>query len=127
MNAKKLLLAALLASPLIVGLPSQAAHAQASFDLRIGTPPPPPRAYVLPPPRRGYVWAPGYWNWNGRRHVWVNGVWARERRGYVYSAPVWVQEGDRWRFRRGGWGRGDRDRDGIPNRFDHHPNNPHRR
>jgi len=58
MNAKKILLAAMLASPLLMALPLQSAQAQV-FDLRIGTPPPPPRVVEVPPPRPGFVWAPG--------------------------------------------------------------------
>jgi len=51
-----------------------------------------------------------------------------------------VQHGDRWGYRAGNWSRGDRDHDGIPNRydrdrdgdgvpnrFDRAPNNPYRR
>lgn len=62
------------------------------------------------------------------------------RRGYYYSEPVWVQRGERWERRGGNWARGDRDRDGIPNRmdrdrdgdgvpnrYDRAPNNPNRR
>jgi hypothetical protein len=105
MNGKKILIAALIASsPLLAALPMQAAQAQ-TFDLRIGTPPPPPRVIVAPAPRRGYVWAPGYWNWQGRRHVWQEGHWERERRGYHYAAPEWRQDGDRYGLRRGHWAR----------------------
>lgn len=83
----------------------------------------------MPASRAGYLWTPGYWGWRGNRHYWVNGAWVRERRGYVYSHLGWVQEGDHWRFNRGTWARGggDRDRDGVPNRFDRHPDNPNRR
>ena len=107
MNVRKVLIAALVASPIAVALPLEAAHAQASFDLRIGTPPPPPPPRIIapPPPRAGHVWAPGYWNWNGRRHVWVDGRWMRERRGYRYAAPEWRPDGDRYGFRRGHWER----------------------
>lgn len=94
-------------------------------DVRVA--PPPPRQEVVPAARAGYAWAPGYWDWRGRRHVWVNGHWERARRGYVYRDPTWVQQGDRWRLQRGAWARGgDRDRDGVPNRVDNHPNNPRR-
>lgn len=103
---------------------STGAVARDVVNIRIA--PPAPRVEVVPAPRAGYLWAPGYWNWRGNRHVWVNGNWVRARRGYVYMQPVWVQEGDRWRFRHGAWGRGDRDRDGVPNRFDRHPDNPRR-
>src|SRR5829696_1586910 len=104
------------------------------IDVRVA--PPPPRQEVVPEARRGYLWVPGYWDWRGRRHVWVNGHWERARRGYAYRAPEWVQEGDRWRLRRGAWDRDrdgipnrldrDRDGDGIPNRRDKHPNDPRR-
>ncbi len=100
MKIASVMFVALLGS--LSAVPLESARAQASFDLRIGTPPPPPRVVVEPPPpRRGYVWAPGYWNWNGRRHVWVDGNWVRERRGYHYAAPEWRQDGDRYGFRRG--------------------------
>jgi len=67
--------------------------------------PPPPRVVPAPPPRRGFVWMPGYWRWNGHRHVWVKGRWERDRRGYAYSAPHWEPEGPRWRWVPGGWAR----------------------
>ena len=105
MLARKLLLAAAIASPLFVAIAPTPAAAQASFDLRIGTPPPPPRAVYVPPPRRGFVWAPGYWAWNGRRHVWHDGHWERERRGYRYVPPEWREDGGQYGFRRGGWER----------------------
>jgi hypothetical protein len=72
--------------------------------------------------------------------VWVAGRYLRERPGYLYHAPHWVQRNNGWYMERGRWGRrGDRDRDGVPNRydrdrdndgvpnrFDSHPNNPRR-
>ena len=89
-----------------------------------------PKAYsnvTAPVVRPGYAWVPGYWDWRGNRHVWVNGTWVRARPGYHYSQPTWVHEGDHWRLTRGGWNRGDRDRDGVPNRYDRQPDNPYRR
>ena len=105
MSLRNVWIAALIASPLTIALPPQTAHAQAAFNLRIGTPPPPPRVVVQPRARRGYVWAPGYWKWNGRRHVWVDGGYIRERRGYRYVAPGWDQDRDAYKFRRGHWER----------------------
>lgn len=82
--------------------------------------PPAPLYEAVPAPRHGYVWAPGHWEWNGRRHIWAPGVWIVERPGYVYNAPTWYR-GDRgWIMRPSGWtpyGR-DRDRDGVPDRFE---------
>ena len=90
--------------------------------------PPPARYEAAPAARRGYVWVPGYWNIRGNRHVWQAGYWQRARAGYSYVQPGWVQRDNRWEFNRGRWNRGnrDRDRDGVPNRFDRAPNNPNR-
>src|SRR3954471_11244492 len=33
--------------------------------------PPAPRVEDTPAPREGYVWAPGYWSWDGSNYVWV--------------------------------------------------------
>lgn len=121
---KHLLLAALVAGSFgSIPLP-------ASADVVVvRTAPPPPRAERIPAPRRGYVWAPGHWEWRAGHHVWVNGSWMRERRGYVYHAPTWVERDGRWVMERGTWVRGggrDRDGDGVPNRYDARPNNPNR-
>ena len=89
--------------------------------------PPPSRVEVVPAPRRGYEWAPGYWNWQGRHHVWHAGTWVRARPGYVYSSPTWVEHDGRWQFRQSQWARRDNDRDGVPNGADRRPNDPTRR
>ena len=86
-----------------------------------------PRYEVVPAARPGYLWTPGYWDYRRGRHYWVGGTYVRERRGYVYAQPAWEQRGGAWHFNRGGWNRGDRDHDGVPNRFDNHPDNPYRR
>lgn len=122
-------------------------------DVFVGAAPPAPLVERIPPPRHGYVWAPGHWEWNGRRHIWVRGYWIAERPGYAYSAPVWVQRGGGWYLEPERWTpyRGyehrrlygereryeheryeherhhDRDGDGVPNRYDNHPDNPYRR
>jgi len=101
--------------------------------------PPPPRSEPIPQARRGYVWAPGHWEYRHGRYVWTRGTWLRERHGYAYNAPNWVERDGRWMMERGGWRRGDRDGDGIrngrdhdrdgdgiPNRMDSRPNNPNR-
>ncbi|AMO99341.1 hypothetical protein CAter10_1575 [Collimonas arenae] len=98
--------AALIAVSAAAFMPSQA-MAQIGVNITIGTPPPPPRYEVVPPPRVGYVWAPGYWNWDGRRHVWAGGHWERARSGYLYDRPEWRQGPNGWELRRGGWRQGD--------------------
>jgi hypothetical protein len=91
--------------------------------------PPPPKHEAVPAARRGYEWAPGYWNWTGHKFAWTRGHWERARAGQQYQHPEWQQGKDGWQFNRGGWQngpRGDKDGDGVANRADDHPNNPHR-
>jgi hypothetical protein len=123
MNMKKLLIAALLAG----SLGSVVSVAEAAVVV-VREAPPAPRHEVVPAARRGYVWAPGHWEWRHNRYQWVRGTWLRDRRGYVYNAPAWEERDGRWMMQRGGWARGHRDRDGdgVPNRVDDHPNNPNR-
>ena len=89
--------------------------------------PPELRVEPAPQPRRGYQWVPGYWDWNGRHHVWKSGSWVHERHGYAYAAPTWVETKGKWHLQRGRWAKHDRDGDGVPNGQDRHPDNPNRR
>jgi hypothetical protein len=82
-----------------------AAAAQISIGVGIGVAPPPPRFERVPPPRRGYVWAPGYWRWDGHHHIWAGGYWVRGRAGHHYVPAHWVHNGRGWRFREGHWSR----------------------
>ena len=124
---RKLLLAALAVSS--IGLAPLPAAAQVNFYLDVA--PPAPRYEVIPAPRAGYVWQPGVWEWRGDRHYWKRGYWVRERPGYYWHPSRWEQRDGRWVMERGKWAReryaryddrrgpgGDRDRDGVPNRFD---------
>jgi hypothetical protein len=97
---------------------------QAQVVIRVA--PPPPREEPMPPPRRGYVWAPGHWEWRNGRHAWVRGNWIRARRGQHWQPDRWVERNGRYQLERGRWARGDRDGDGVPNRVDARPNNPNR-
>jgi hypothetical protein len=117
---KKLIVASILAA----SIGSIATSTSAATYVRIA--PPPPREEAVPPPRAGYVWTGGHWDWRNNRHHWVGGNWLRERRGYRYNQPAWVERNGRWNMERGNWRRGDRDGDGVPNRFDRAPNNPNR-
>ncbi|HXF78280.1 MAG TPA: YXWGXW repeat-containing protein [Usitatibacter sp.] len=126
---RKLLLGALATASIgVMPLPSLA-----DTGIFVDIAPPAPRYEVVPSPRAGYAWVPGFWDWRGRRHVWVKGHFERERAGFVYAPNHWVEEGGRWRLDRGHWDRHvasnerDRDHDGVPNRFDRAPDNPNRR
>ena len=48
---------------------SESLNARAIVDIDVA--PPAPREEVVPAPRVGFVWAPGYWNWDGHKHVWA--------------------------------------------------------
>ena len=81
-----------------VALASSPAAAHTSVGIQFGAPAP---VYVAPQPvygpAYGRVWVPGHWEWQGHRHAWVPGYYTRPHHA--------------------GWQR-DRDRDGIPNRYD---------
>lgn len=79
--------------------------AQVSVNLMLGDAPPPVRYEVVPAARPGYLWAPGFWNWNGRGHVWSAGHWERARSGQLYEPAEWRQDGDQWKLKRGEWKR----------------------
>ena len=78
---------------------------QSRDNLVVGVAPPVARGEVVPRPRVGYVWAPGYWRWNGRHYVWAGGYWVRARPGYHWVAPRWSPYGARWRYAPGYWAR----------------------
>jgi hypothetical protein len=96
---KKILVAALALGAISIPIVSEAR------TVIVEVAPPPARVEVVPAPRVGYVWAPGYWNWNGHRHVWVGGRWVGERHGYHWEAHHWEEREGHWHFREGGWRR----------------------
>lgn len=143
MEMRKLILGAMVASALVATSASKPVH---SAEIYVEIAPPAARYEAIPSARPGYVWAPGYWAYQGRNHVGVRGHWVRERPGYAYYAPEWKYSDGRWRFHDERWDRGerhafrdrdhdgvpnrvdrDRDGDGVPNRYDRAPDNPYRR
>ena len=86
------------------------AVAQIDLNVIIGTPPPPVIVEPMPPPRVGFIWAPGFWAWDGRHHIWQGGHWEAQHVGGFYAQPSWVQAPGGWRFVPGHWeGRGERE------------------
>lgn len=145
-----LALAALIAlGSAVAPLPTMA---QTYFEVEISSGPPAPMYERHPGSRHGYVWAPGYWEPRGHRHAWVPGHYVRARPGYAYAPPTWRHgrtgwylEPSRWtphgpdrdrngvpdRFERRGYapvyaGGRDRDWNGVPDRFEHHYDNQRR-
>ena len=88
---------------------STPAFARVNVNIGIGTPPPPAQVEVVPEPRPGYVWAPGYWAWDGGRHVWREGHWIGARRGYHWVPDRWTEyqgpKSSRWHYNAGHWER----------------------
>jgi WXXGXW repeat (2 copies) len=94
----------------LFGAVAAVSSASALAQIEVNIAPPPPRHENVPGPRAGYEWAPGYWNWNGHRYVWVSGHYVHARNGYRWAAPEWVEHNGRWQFQSGRWNRGDNDR-----------------
>ena len=62
-------------------------HAQISFGIRIGDPPP-PRAYRVPPrPGPDYIWIEGYQYPEQGHYAWHDGYWTRP----PYPGAYWVE------------------------------------
>jgi hypothetical protein len=65
--------------------------------------PPAPRVESMPSERDGYVWAPGYWSWDGSNYVWVGGRYVPALSGYTYVAPRWESVNGGWVLRGEQW------------------------
>jgi hypothetical protein len=83
------------------------ALAQVNFSFGVEVGPPPRHVEVLPPPRAGFVWAPGYWGWDGAAYAWVPGRWVESRPGYYWVPERWEEHagerGRHWHFAPGRW------------------------
>ena len=79
------------------------AQARVDVSVVIGTPPPAVVVETAPVIQPGYVYAPGYWGWDGHRHVWIRGRTIVERPGYAWVGDRWVTESGRYRFVPGYW------------------------
>ncbi len=123
---KKLIVIGSLAAATL-GAAALPAAARTNVDLIVDVAPPAPLFEPVVVPRAGFVWVPGYWDWRHGRHYWVRGHYMRHRPGYYYEPARWVDYGGRWHYTRPLWRPGDRDGDGVPNRFDRYPDNPYRR
>ena len=98
----RLVLAGLAATMLI----GSVAPAFSAVGIDINIAPPAPRVIEAPPPRPGFVWAPGYYRWDGHRHVWVDGHFMRERHGSHWVPEHWDERHGRYHFEPGHWERG---------------------
>jgi len=102
------LAATAISTPVIVApaiVTTAAAQATLSFGVTIGVPPPAPIFEAVPAPRSGFIWAPGYWYWDGGRHLWAPGRWIAERPGYRWVPDRWAHVEGGWRHEYGHWDR----------------------
>jgi hypothetical protein len=86
-----------------IGTSIVAPVACAGTGLDAAASPPPAREERAPAPRDGYVWAPGYWDWNGHAYSWVPGRFIFERRGAHWIPDRWDQVGSHWERVNGHW------------------------
>ena len=102
MSMRNVLLCAFIAlSP--VAMP---AVAQININIGLGAAPPAPRHEAVPASRPGYAWAPGYWHWEGQRHVWTPGRWLEARPGSYWVADRWEARDGRHHYEPGYWKEG---------------------
>jgi hypothetical protein len=70
--------------------------------------PPALPTYSQPPiPEEGYIWAPGYWAWNGDAsdYYWVPGTWVQPpRAGLLWTPGYWAFFNGQYAFHQGYWG-----------------------
>jgi hypothetical protein len=93
----------LLSLVVVGGIASGSALARAVIVVDVA--PPAQRVEVVPVQRHGYTWAPGYWRWQGNKHVWVNGHSMRTRSGYHWAPDRWNEVNGRHQYEAGHWTR----------------------
>ncbi|HET7929795.1 MAG TPA: YXWGXW repeat-containing protein [Rhodanobacteraceae bacterium] len=103
--ATTLLVAGLMASPMLA-LPPPAA-AGVSIGVSIGIAPPALPVYEQPmAPAAGYIWTPGYWAWSGNGYYWVPGTWVMPPVfGLLWTPGWWGWSDGSYRWHGGYWGR----------------------
>jgi len=82
---------------------SAVASSRAKSAQDISSPPPPPIYEIDVGERAGYIRTPGYWRWNGKRHVWNASRWIAARDDAQWVPDQWEQHGQKWHFAAGHW------------------------
>lgn len=79
----------------------------ARVDVFISIAPPPLPVYVQPPlPDEGYIWSPGYWEYEDGDYYWIPGTWIRPPAvGMFWTPGYWAWSNSGYFFNRGYWGR----------------------
>lgn len=102
--ATTLLVAGLMATPMLALSPP--AVAGVSVGISIGIAPPVLPVYEQPiAPGAGYIWTPGYWAWGGGGYYWVPGTWVMPPAfGLLWTPGWWGWSGGYYRWHGGYWG-----------------------
>jgi len=74
---------------------------------------------VVPPARPGYIWAPGHYEWNGSRQVYMPGVWVKD--DYDREWRVYADARGRTTYATGPFELRDRDGNVIPTNPEAYP------
>ena len=99
--AKRMLLQAAF---LVAAATAVPAFAGIDVDINVG-PPPAPQVEAVPAVPAGYVWAPGFWEFDHGHYVWRRGHLMESRRGYHWVPETWDHRGDHHHFEEGHWDR----------------------
>lgn len=103
-----LVVRAVLVATLLIGVLSVSGAAFAQVRVAIGIAPPILPVYDQPIcPGDGYIWTPGYWDYDydGADYFWVPGTWVLAPEvGFLWTPPYWGWNGSGYFFYDGYWG-----------------------
>ena len=106
--ATTLLVAGLMASPLLALPPTAQAAVNIGIGISVGVPPPALPVYAQPiVPGPGYIWTPGYWAWDPsyNDYYWVPGTWVMPPQvGLLWTPGWWGWSEGYYRWHPGYWG-----------------------
>ena len=106
--ATTLLVAGLMATPMLALPPTAHAGVSIGIGVSVGIPPPALPVYAQPViPGPGYIWTPGYWAWdpNYNDYYWVPGTWVMPPQiGLLWTPGWWGWSDGFYRWHAGYWG-----------------------
>lgn len=106
--ATTLLVAGLMATPMLVLPPTARAGVNIGINVAVGIPPPALPVYAQPVvPGPGYIWTPGYWAWDPDvgDYYWVPGTWVLPPQiGLLWTPGWWGWSDGFYRWHAGYWG-----------------------
>ncbi len=91
----------------LLGLPAPSRAASIAVGISVGIAPPAIPVYTQPVcPAPGYLWTPGYWNYDpARGYFWVPGAWVMPpAAGLLWTPGYWGWSGAAFVFHAGYWG-----------------------